>query len=663
MVTETQDITLEEENILNTMTATPLLPEQTIKKTVSKDGMLTSYDADGNILSSEPYEEPNMKPFLDSLKYYVDLAEKELSKQEVKSQSAFAKIKSCAMPNRTNVWQMDDGNIVIEEIISNHSENGMRVKGVDGQMRSRTITNPEMDKTLRFELYQGNQMVTRRTYQYNGSEKLKNLVKIKGSTIENPSGIISEVLFINERGIPRIRKTQEEYKQNQMIVHFCTLTSKKTNMKRIILFLLISFTFILKTNAEKKVFYVHGTFANQSKEVDRVDNKHKLGVYRKAFTDNNGILCWYDSDDNLNNIASYCFNTFIKPQETNNDIILVAHSMGGSVSRAMLNKSNNIKGLITAGTANNGNVFFKKLYAGEAWSFFENMNTKKWNARQGSNQAIANALFPNTPFALAVNVSTEVSYLKSLITNEFFKLCFNELIVPEFYKDYPCLNDMAENSTFNNNLNSQKINIPYINIYGAEDAWPFVRLLGSQLNSKKVYNIENIDKTYDEGGVNLLNLELSLINITTGAHDVLYDVMSALSVVIWKYKSSKELIKQARYNWDDLYNYYQTDMHNEISKFNGSYKLERRTYTYRIFGKTVTSSAFVPVVLENDGMNSDKTVMLPETMAGPGGIIYNVRVAGVNHMEMGNHKKMREIIETAFKTNTYGSVFNLQQTQ
>jgi len=220
MLTETQDITLEEENILNTMTATPLLPEQTIKKTVSKDGMLTSYGADGNILSSEPYEEPNMKPFLDSLKYYVDLAEKELSKQEVKSQSAFAKIKSSAMPNGTNVWQMDDGNIVIEEIISNHSENGMRVKGVDGQMRSRTITNPEMDKTLRFELYQGNQMVTRRTYQYNGSEKLKNSVKIKGSTIENPSGIISEVLFINERGIPRIRKTQEEYKQNQMIVHF-----------------------------------------------------------------------------------------------------------------------------------------------------------------------------------------------------------------------------------------------------------------------------------------------------------------------------------------------------------------------------------------------------------------------------------------------------------
>lgn len=68
MITVTQNITPEEENILNTMIATPLLPEQTIKKTESKDGMLISYGADGNILSSEPYDEPNMKPFLDSLK-------------------------------------------------------------------------------------------------------------------------------------------------------------------------------------------------------------------------------------------------------------------------------------------------------------------------------------------------------------------------------------------------------------------------------------------------------------------------------------------------------------------------------------------------------------------------------------------------------------------
>jgi len=220
MITITRDITPEEENILNTMNATPLLPEQTIKKTEAKDGKLISYGSDGNILSSQPYEESDMRPFLDSLKYYVDLAEQENSKQSVKAQSPFAKIKSSVMPAGMNVWQMENGNVVIEEIINNTAENGMRVKGINGQMRSRTITNPEMDKTLRFELYQGEQLISRRTYQYNGSEKLKNSAKIKGRAIENPSGIISEVLFVTDRGIPKIKKTQEEYKQNQIIVHF-----------------------------------------------------------------------------------------------------------------------------------------------------------------------------------------------------------------------------------------------------------------------------------------------------------------------------------------------------------------------------------------------------------------------------------------------------------
>jgi len=46
-------------------------------------------------------------------------------------------------------------------------------------------------------------------------------------------------------------------------------------------------------------------------------------------------------------------------------------------------------------------------------------------------------------------------------------------------------------------------------------------------------------------------------------------------------------------------------------------------------------------------MNCDKTVMLPETMAGLGGKIINVRVPQVNHMEMGNQPKMRKIFEKA----------------
>ncbi len=101
-------------------------------------------------------------------------------------------------------------------------------------------------------------------------------------------------------------------------------------------------------------------------------------------------------------------------------------------------------------------------------------------------------------------------------------------------------------------------------------------------------------------------------------------------------------------------------MHNEISKYNRPYQYEPRTYSYRIFGKTYTRTSVVPVVRENDGMNCDRTVMLPETMAGPGGKIINVRVPQVNHMEMGNHPNMKIILQKAFKGG-YHDAFNLGQ--
>ena len=410
----------------------------------------------------------------------------------------------------------------------------------------------------------------------------------------------------------------------------------------------------MNANAEKKVFYVHGTFAES---FIKNDSKHKLGSYRKYFTDKNGTLCWYDSDNNLHDIGTYCYNKYIKPQEVNNDIILVGHSMGGSVCRTMLSKTSNIKGLITAGTAHYGNTFFVQLANRQVnvFEFIDEMNNKSIKAKEESYTAAANALLSGW-IADIVAKKIDEAHGKSMYNNGVFRSIFFDLLIPEFYGKYPCVSEMAENSNFNKNLNAQKINIPFINIYGAEDAWPFIRLLSTIKNQSDVNKFENIDKTYDDEEVVKLNENLSKISLAQDAHDILYDVMSALSVVIWKYKSSKELIKQARYNWDDLYRYIQYDMHEKIAKYNGSYQYEQRTYTYRLFGKTYTKTAIVGITRENDGMNSDKTVMLPESMAGAGGRIWNERALGANHMELCNHPNVKKIFENAYKGSSYNFV-------
>lgn len=434
-------------------------------------------------------------------------------------------------------------------------------------------------------------------------------------------------------------------------------------MKRVLIILSIISTLTFSVDAGKIVFYIHGTFAETASKDHSDDDTHKLGIYKRVFTPTNGTLCWYDSRNKLHDIGTHCYNTYVKTHETNNDVILVGHSMGGSVVRTMLDKSSNIKGIITAGTANYGSVFFNKLSSGDVWFFLQDMYNKASNAITVSKVNIANALLPGSSFAASLTQRVCKYNSDKDKTLNFLKTGFNHVAVPVFNYIYPCLNEMAQNSNFNNELNAKKISVPYINIYGAEDAWEFVRLLSTQAQLKDVNSINNIDKTYDEDGVKLLNGGLSVVNFIQDAHDVLYDVMSVVSIVVWKYKSTKELVRQARYNWDGLYKYIQTDMHNEISKYNGSYQYESRTYRYTILGRTYTMTSYVPVVRENDGMNCDKTVMLPESMAGTGGVIYNVRATGVNHMEMGNHKKMREIFEQAFKTNTYGAVFKLQQTQ
>jgi len=429
-------------------------------------------------------------------------------------------------------------------------------------------------------------------------------------------------------------------------------------MKRIFIILSIISTFAFSIYAGKKVFYIHGTFVESASRDHSDEDTHKLGIYKRVFTSTNGTLCWYDSKNKLHDIGTHCYNTYVKPQETNNDVILVGHSMGGSVARTMLDKSPNIKGLISLGTANNGSVFFNKLSSGDVWFFLQDMYNKGSNAITVSKVNIANALLPGSIFAACVTARINIYNSNKDKTLNFLKIGFNNIAVPVFNYYYPCLNEMAQNSTFNNELNAKKINVPYINIYGAEDSWEFVRLLSTQAQLKDVNSIKNIDKTYDEDGVKLLNGGLSVVNLVQDAHDVLYNVMSVVSVVVWRYKSTKELVRQARYNWDGLYKYMQTDMHNEISKYNGSYQYEPRTYSYTIWGKTYTTTSYVPVVRENDGMNCDKTVMLPETMAGPGGKIINIRAPHVNHMEMGNHPKMKEIFINAYN-GVYHDAFNL----
>ncbi|MDD3079974.1 MAG: hypothetical protein PHH37_12860 [Paludibacter sp.] len=222
MESESEDITPDNMNPINTFTANPLPAEATIRKTVQEDGLIKSYNGEGKLIQSVPYEEQNMKSFLDTLKYYVAITEDSIALQQVKSsQSQLRKIKQQSISNGLKIIELSNGNIVLEQLIESGSiSNSIKIKSSQSPLRSRTELNAEMNKTIKFEILQGDQLLLRRSYFYSNKDALKNSKYTLNIPKENPELIKSEALFFNNKNIPMIKSTQEYYLRNQMVFHF-----------------------------------------------------------------------------------------------------------------------------------------------------------------------------------------------------------------------------------------------------------------------------------------------------------------------------------------------------------------------------------------------------------------------------------------------------------
>lgn len=221
MESVTQDVTPDDKNPINTFTANPLPVEFKIKKTIVEDGMIKSFNGDGKLIQSKPYAQQDMKVFLDTLKYYIALSEKVGEPQRAKLETQLSKIKKQTIPSGAKIIELSNGNIVLEQPIDNRvSTNGLRLKSNSEPLRARTELNPEMNKTIKFEVLKGKQLLERRTYFYSNKETLKNSKYTLNLPNENPEIIKSEILTFNSQGIPMIKCIQELYIRNQMIFHF-----------------------------------------------------------------------------------------------------------------------------------------------------------------------------------------------------------------------------------------------------------------------------------------------------------------------------------------------------------------------------------------------------------------------------------------------------------
>ncbi|MDO9633862.1 MAG: hypothetical protein Q7J05_02305 [Paludibacter sp.] len=207
-----------EQNPLCQLTANPEPEGDRISKTVLKDGFLSVYNVKNELIVQEVYPIDNMKEFLDTMRVFVEMS---TAKNQMKSTDNAFKIRSIRqyIDVGGNVSELSNGNTLIEfpmQSTCSSNEDGYKISGI---LKSRLELNPEMTKTLRFEIFQGDYLIHRKQYTYRDTEMLKNIYD-EEIILENPESIESEILFTNAQGIPVIRHSKEFFYRNQSLYYF-----------------------------------------------------------------------------------------------------------------------------------------------------------------------------------------------------------------------------------------------------------------------------------------------------------------------------------------------------------------------------------------------------------------------------------------------------------
>ncbi|MDX9747587.1 MAG: hypothetical protein RBT57_03705 [Paludibacter sp.] len=417
---------------------------------------------------------------------------------------------------------------------------------------------------------------------------------------------------------------------------------------KIILYLLISqFASVMAT---ARFVWLHG-----------LEGEHGLNtwdIYSSMFTNNQGYVFEYTSDKTIGAIAQDLYGKQIKGiDDATGSLVVVGHSMGGLVARSLLPHSPRIKGIITVGAANNGSTLLANTVNGSVYDYFS-YAIKKANA--AIDASLYSGIFSGAPVTtLAAPLLIPVNVFKTRTMNSTLfalkQLIQNAIGIYKF--GHPCVNEMIPGSAYLTALNSTETRVPHLNIFGAEDHWQVIRALGSLSKVDAVKNPVNTDRSYDQEYFPSIQAGLAFIYEIQTKHNLVYNALGVAAVFMPWIWITRELVLNARFNWDEMYRYLETGIHADLAGILGARQYKLQNYCYPIgidLSKLTCTTAYLPVVTENDGILSRSDVVLPSLANRP---VYNIRVAGVNHQEMGNHIAIRRLLDAVINQKTYGNAF------
>lgn len=399
----------------------------------------------------------------------------------------------------------------------------------------------------------------------------------------------------------------------------------------------------------RKYIWLHG--------LEGQNGPNTWDVYKQHLTNSNGYIFEYASDKSIPDIADYLYRNKISLVEGNDNIILIGHSMGGLVARSIQLLSPKVKGIITVGSANSGSVLLANTLNGKTYDYFSKA-VRLVNA--AVDKSLISGIFSGPPVStIALPIVAPITAFKDIVvhrTLSVLKLTY-QAGIGIYALSHPCIRDMLPNSNYLQTLNAQTCNVPYLNIYGSEDYWQVLRVVGTLKNGSEVKNPVNIDKAYDMEFVTQMQSALGIIYQIQNTHNLVYKALAVPAIFLPWIWLTRELVLNARYEWDAIYRYFETGIHADFATAMGS--VEYRLQNYCIpkgldLKKLSCTHKYLPYILDNDGILSRKDVVSPLVS---GLNVHNIRVLGVNHQEMGNHIEMRKLLEGIINYRTYGEAF------
>lgn len=211
-----EDLTPHDQSLLFHLSESPQPAESRIVATRLSNGWLTAYGPDQKVLFEQPYITDNQREFLDTLEKYVRMSIPPYSSAPPQNPNPLLRLKM-NLPEGATASLLPGGNIRMEM-----SFPSVALKSTSfhtGVLKSSTELNPEMTRTLKFELYQGEFLLQRKIYSYEETPLLRNRYKEMELT-ENPMVISSQTLTVNSHGMPVLRQTHEYYYRNQSFYYF-----------------------------------------------------------------------------------------------------------------------------------------------------------------------------------------------------------------------------------------------------------------------------------------------------------------------------------------------------------------------------------------------------------------------------------------------------------